>query len=676
MSRTRQSKLSGLKIIKQDGRTSGYNGRLTEEELDRIKPLLQHLHQTDATRAQMIAQIKSRCGLAITLPQLDGMRTKLGLTAQISRPQAASLKPEPTLDPWQEQSPILRPTHPTRVEPDLSQILSGLEDDEILADYNSEPVSQATVPIHQDATAMQSERAAPLDLPDQTSLGATSASPTSFHERLPSYDMSSSWILTLSDTSKAQEGDDQFIARRFHAAFILHALGAFDQAFDMFSLIFNDLHALSSDASAPDPRLKLSAVGCTWSARTPLRLEVTKILVNEVYRIFTAHYGEKKAVFAVRWTWPDLEEIHRQLSGPNGLPSRMISESTETAAHWLAISCLLSYPERNRPTLLSRLCTTIRSTILANLAELYNFMSENRRSIDHSLEVYCHSQPLHCEIITQALACLYLEHKTRQVAILRTQVGWDQLCPECFSLSLDIAGLVPVTLPRVLAMAIERLDLPVQNIVFVINMSERDKFLSLLCAAAKMVPTMITSSSSDFYSSMVDLFLDQTMPDNVLASGTAEPLREKQSIGDRTVLVAGLLSGLVSGEGSPSMRLDARNENSRANSAQNDVTTEVREVPVLFERSESSTTSSDWRLFRATSIIARESRRNLASMEYSFGMTSSQARSSHGDDMFGVFTGLPSDPSIPHGDRTDYSYLLQSIGECTSRDMSDVLMSG
>ncbi|KIV77062.1 hypothetical protein PV11_08898 [Exophiala sideris] len=702
MSRTRQSKPSGLKIIKQNGRTSGYNGRLSEEELDRIKPLLQHLHQTDATRAQMVAEVNIRHGLVITLPQLDGIRTKFGLTTQMNRPRAAPVEP----NPWQEQSPILQPSHPIHAEPDLSPVPNFFKTDEDLERDRLEPLSQENVSATEGAPDIDAEQMAPLSIPCRTSVGTTTASLTPTGElqnKLPRAYLDTCSIATSSGISKAPRGDDQPICRRFHAAFILHALRALDQAFDMFFHIFIDLHAQWSDTSIPDSRLALTVVNCARSARTQLQLQVVRVLLEEVPFILTQHYGY---MTEASHSWYHLERLREQLLEHSVPNAPLFYESVGETAHWLVISCRLSQHEGRMAPFTRDLdywcfpdldplhqhfyrCIALWSTIVNSLDDLIDLIDRHSTVFANVLTKLCPSESKdlsECSIAPQAIACMFLDYKLRKRA---SSIAPQRPLPPCAqvpgrqSSTCELNGLVPVALPHVLAQIVQEFDISVPSGSSTPDMLPSSRFIWQLRAAA----ILLTSKLQDFhenhgfhsrssYFSVVNLFLHQTEPFRGSILEGAYVDKDQSKFHGEMIAIATKVSKLLPVD---NVHLADCTEIPGApctdGFAHIDTPLGVLDLPTLGQRSPRSSISSDWRSFRATSTNALNARRSVAPSEHSLRTTSSGAGSSRGDWSFSAVTGLPSGPSTRQNPLTKLPS-MHSEQESVRSTLSDVPMSG
>ena len=116
-----------------------------------------------------------------------------------------------------------------------------------------------------------------------------------------------------------QTSSDQAIVKLHHAAIIiLHTIRGFEEAFDLFFILFKHCYEMVSQSSSPHQSLVLSAVNCARSAGTPLQLQVVKVLVKEVHDMAIAYHGFS---IQVRTSMEVSRETSRTLINTHHAPS-------------------------------------------------------------------------------------------------------------------------------------------------------------------------------------------------------------------------------------------------------------------------------------------------------------------------------------------------------------------
>lgn len=493
-----------------------------------------------------------------------------------------------------------------------------------------------------------------------------------------------------------QQGRDQVISRLFRAALTLHALRAFDQAFDMFFHIYDDLFARQYDEPGPDPRLALCVICCARSSRGRMRARVAKVLVKEYH---DGHW----ILFVTPRLRRYLKRLLEDLSSSTIAQSSGIRESKELTIRLLAMSCRSSQQEA--VTLSGDLhaldtvsmdsarqhiyrCPILRTTILATLAEFVDCIDRYCSTIDEWIELHCPAALLHLSgysSTAQIIACIFLSHKMQAADFSKTELLPPERCVGNIDTGIipcDLGGLIAVALPHVLVQAMHKFNLTVQNAESGVGMWPEISPSLRVRRAAEIVHSSIgLNSPGDFYFSVVDLFVDQTGPFRVFDSDSVARNVNETNLAHVISLAAGAWCGILptSAVIDEWPEIEWRNtklEESHSRDASHaDEHTHSTGLPTLASSSSLSSVSSGWRAFRATSASARKAMRNVAFSQDAFPEASSEAGASNNDYRFSVVTGLSSGPSDRQTSLSDLSELWFER-EGNAGTLSDVQMSG
>ncbi|KAK4943397.1 hypothetical protein LTR10_017071 [Elasticomyces elasticus] len=390
----------GLKFIPEDG-SSRYCKRLTEEESKDAKEIVIRLHQAGGNRAAMMKEISSKVlqGRRISKAMVDGLRDQLGLiqrqNGRIAKEQESMSRTEeecavlcwtqndnqtdhalaPSLQVPEDSAAIASQTY--QYESSTGQILQDMEtseaeletpltmelktflslSDEDIAMLDYQYQSQSSVDSEVDWATniladqrqtdehgavvnpdhLKNEANHPQDMSELRTLYYHALSNTRrFSGAIETDGQRSTMPSTQSGLWEWSEAHD--ITSLNHAAYILSTLRDFQQAFEMYFLIYCRLLKPRTDNQAPNPHFVLSAIGCARTARTPSQVILAHSLVDRVREDLLLHHG--LWLLERTRTWKFLEGFyHKYFNSDNES-----WENVEDAAYWVATAIILSQP--------------------------------------------------------------------------------------------------------------------------------------------------------------------------------------------------------------------------------------------------------------------------------------------------------------------------------------------
>ena len=389
-----------LKIISHDPTSSTYNGRISKHDQAKLEPLLIHLHGMCANRQQMLTHCIIVVGKTITTAQLDGLRAKLGL--QTYRRRLPGRASELSLS----ESTIEAPSSAALLEGEQSDISSDQIDSAPpdntdspaisrhafqMADPDVGPASEAEDPILAPLTSFTSApvseddaskfKGAPqrppmplLGMPPEDELGELARltvlqegfmmKVTTAHDSAnTAYDpltwkckeftyLPSILAVRVYSNFAGERPRQRMEARLLHIATLLHALGACEDAFDTFFILYQcirDRGVTLDQQQHPflllelHPLLVFTAIACARSARGELRIRVAHRMAVHVcsWQLPLSSMHELLATFL-----RDL--VKRLFNGMQGQPFHLPIETGIEAAVWALAPFALSISEPDR----------------------------------------------------------------------------------------------------------------------------------------------------------------------------------------------------------------------------------------------------------------------------------------------------------------------------------------
>ncbi|KIW63678.1 hypothetical protein PV04_08661 [Phialophora macrospora] len=330
----RQAK-STRKFIQQDPTSSQYNGRIRKDEKATLEALLLALHGTGASREQMLAACNAVLGTPITLAQLDRQRAKLNLhkfrrqqPGPLSQPQCPDgIAPAPyneehldsTGPELESESMRVRPgnqrrhmnTQDTpRVEPSAHPSDTEMLGDDLDDHHDAVPQPRALTALGSidiDCPATKETPEASLELSPSDAVPVTNGrlpkplgsdmdshpnparlgvkfrfklGGTLFEEliyHIHSVSLARIYLERLNGGAPTKD-----ITQLVQIAMLLYTLGALDQAFDAFCLLFR--HFNSEFVNARILYMRFAAIACVETARTPLQVRAARLMSRLVLR--------------------------------------------------------------------------------------------------------------------------------------------------------------------------------------------------------------------------------------------------------------------------------------------------------------------------------------------------------------------------------------------------------
>ncbi|EXJ55214.1 hypothetical protein A1O7_08140 [Cladophialophora yegresii CBS 114405] len=358
------------KFIHQDPTSSQYNGRISSDDKRTLATLLPTLHERGVNRETMLAECNAVLGTPITFAQLDRQRAKFNLHTY--RKQRLGPLPQtqfpniiaPSVPPSSNEERLERnepgsdsetlSAYPAnqlqhRAAQDAQQLdgevsFSGMDllndscddyDDvapqrEFITDLVSidmgnsamlgirgvspKPSPSDAGPLYYTNTA-NSSHSDMYGRPAPPRLGlwfVARAPHTWLHQELVYY-VQSQLLVRIYLRLLGQGATATAIAQLFQIGTLLRIVRAFDQAFDLFLILFRHFYICKS-INARSTHMTFAALGCAHTARSILKVRVASCMVQHVrrsapYPTFPPAYGICCTVASLEWaiiSEPDL----------------------------------------------------------------------------------------------------------------------------------------------------------------------------------------------------------------------------------------------------------------------------------------------------------------------------------------------------------------------------------
>jgi hypothetical protein len=344
---------------------------------------------------------------------------------------------------------------------------------------------------------------------------------------LPHYAVSPR-VLMLYQTIQKKSQDrviTSWISRLNHAGTLLHALKAYDSAFDLFLLILRYHNDANPSKHCPSSSLILAILNCARSAQNPYQRHIASGAITRT--LFWLEIRHSIHLINSTPTWRYLRKLRNDLSSNT---TSTFYRRHEDVAHWAVVNMLISRNNASDahvwlPDHFMNLwqdgglrhlseCSTTRSSVLDALTFFTSYVKTNAKLIDSVLQEYWEPAGEASIHAARVLSCLLL-HERHEGPTSPSSLTCHDSGPHEKGFPCALNGLAIPIMPFVIMERIRRTLIgPVVRLSIKLRQATRLKPSHLLLLAARDIQSTIRASPID-YTKFLSLYLESSIADGI-----------------------------------------------------------------------------------------------------------------------------------------------------------------